>query len=70
MNLLLRWLVWAVLWFIGLSFAFVILYRFVPVPVTATMVLNGDGITKDWDPLSRIDRNMVDAAIAAEDGKF
>jgi len=38
--------------------------------VTATMVLNGDGITKDWEPLSRIDRNMVDAAIAAEDGKF
>ena len=70
MNLVLRWLVWAVLWFIGLSFAFVILYRFVPVPVTATMVLNGDGITKDWEPLSRIDRNMVDAAIAAEDGKF
>jgi len=70
MNLVLRWLVWAVLWFIGLSFAFVILYRFVPVPVTATMVLNGDGITKDWEPLSRIDRNMVEAAIAAEDGKF
>ena len=70
MNLVLRWLVWAVLWFIGLSFAFVILYRFVPMPVTATMVLNGDGITKDWEPLSRIDRNMVDAAIAAEDGKF
>jgi monofunctional biosynthetic peptidoglycan transglycosylase len=70
MNLVLRWLVWAVLWFIGLSFAFVILYRFVPVPVTATMVLNGDGITKDWEPLSRIDRKMVDAAIAAEDGKF
>ena len=45
MNLVLRWLVWAVLWFIGLSFACVILYRFVPVPVTATIVLIGDGIT-------------------------
>ena len=69
-NRLLRFVVWAILWFIGLSFALVILYRFVPVPVTATMVLDGNGITKSWEPLSRIDRAMVDAAIAAEDGKF
>jgi monofunctional biosynthetic peptidoglycan transglycosylase len=66
----LRFLVWAVIWFVGLSFALVILFRFVPVPVTATMVMDGNGITKDWEPLSRIDRNMVDAAIAGEDGKF
>ena len=47
-----------------------ILYRFVPPPVTATMVMDPNGITKDWEPLSRIDRNMVAAVIAAEDGKF
>jgi len=66
----LRFLVWAMLWFVGLSFALVILYRFVPVPVTATMLLDGHGITKDWEPLNRIDPNMVRAVIAGEDGKF
>lgn len=59
-----------ILWFIGLSLAFVLIFKFVPVPVTATMVMNGDGITKDWEPLSNIDRNMVSAVIAGEDGKF
>ncbi len=66
----LRFLVWAVIWFAGLSFALVIAYRFVPVPVTATMLMDENGITKDWTPLSRIDRNMVSAVIAGEDGKF
>jgi monofunctional biosynthetic peptidoglycan transglycosylase len=66
----LRFLFWTVLWFVGLSFALVIVYRLVPVPVTATMVMDGNGITKDWTPLSRIDRNMVSAVIAGEDGKF
>lgn len=56
--------------FIGLSLALVLLFKFVPVPVTATMVLDGNGITKNWEPLSQIDRNMVRAVIAAEDGKF
>ena len=66
----LRFLVWALIWFVGLSFALVILFRFVPVPVTATMLMDENGVTKDWTPLSRIDRNMVAAVIAAEDGKF
>ena len=66
----LRFLVWAMLWFVGLSFALVILYRFVPVPVTATMLLDEHGITKDWEPLNRIDPNIVRAVIAGEDGKF
>jgi monofunctional glycosyltransferase len=66
----LRFLVWALIWFVGLSFALVLLFRFVPVPVTATMLMDEHGITKDWTPLSRIDRNLVAAVIAAEDGKF
>ena len=66
----LRYIVLAFVWFLIASVGLVILYRFVPPPVTATMLLDGNGITKDWEPLSRIDRNMVSAAIAAEDGKF
>src|SRR6187399_1513808 len=66
----LRFLVLAIVWFVGLSFALVIVFRFVPVPVTATMLMDEHGIAKDWTPLSRIDRNMVRAVIAGEDGKF
>ena len=67
---LLRFLVWIVVWFLGLSLAGVLLFRFVPVPVTATMLMDEHGFTKDWTSLSRIDRDMVSAVIAAEDGKF
>ncbi|MBM0170006.1 monofunctional biosynthetic peptidoglycan transglycosylase [Altererythrobacter sp. C41] len=59
-----------VLWFVGLSLLLVVVYRFVPPPVTVTMLLDENGITKDWEPLSNIDRNLVAAVIAAEDGKF
>lgn len=59
-----------ILGFVALSIALVLLFAVVPPPVTATMVMDENGITKDWTPLSRIDRDMVDAVIAAEDGKF
>ncbi|RIV77968.1 monofunctional biosynthetic peptidoglycan transglycosylase [Pelagerythrobacter aerophilus] len=59
-----------VLWFVGLSLALVVVYRFVPPPVTVTMLLDERGMTKDWESLSNIDRNLVAAVIAAEDGKF
>ncbi len=59
-----------ILGFVGLSLLLTVLFRFVPVPVTATMLMDGRGITKDWEPLSNIDRNLVRAVIASEDGKF
>jgi monofunctional biosynthetic peptidoglycan transglycosylase len=55
---------------VALSLAWVLAYRFVPVPLTVTMVTDPNGFTKDWTPLSSIDRNMVDAAIAGEDSRF
>lgn len=61
--------------FIALSLALVVLFKWLPVPVTATMVLDPKvwdegGLTKDWESLGNIDRNLVRAVIAAEDGKF
>jgi monofunctional biosynthetic peptidoglycan transglycosylase len=56
--------------FVLLSLVMVVLYRFVPPPTTITMLTDANGATRDWTPLERIDRNMVAAAIAAEDGKF
>ncbi len=58
---------------IVLSVLWVAVYRFVPPPITATMVsdlMAGRGATRDWMPISQIDRDMVRAAIGAEDSKF
>ena len=66
----LRFLVKLLLGFVGLSLVLVLVFRFLPVPVTATMLMDENGMTRDWEPLSRIDRNMVSAVIAGEDGKF
>jgi len=59
-----------VIWFLAISIGLTLVYRFVPVPITVTMIADENGFTKDWTSLSRIDRNMVSAVIAAEDGKF
>ncbi|KQT33489.1 monofunctional biosynthetic peptidoglycan transglycosylase [Sphingomonas sp. Leaf412] len=68
-----RFLSKIVLWFVVVSVVWVGLYRFVPPPITFTMVgdlLGGHSITKDWTPLSRIDPDMPRAAIAGEDSRF
>jgi len=67
------WLVRLVLGFIVISLLWVLLYRFVPPPITATMAgdfVAGRGVAKDWMSIDEIDRDMVRAAIAAEDSKF
>ncbi|GGD57679.1 monofunctional biosynthetic peptidoglycan transglycosylase [Erythrobacter arachoides] len=67
---ILRFIAKFVLGFVLLSLVLVIVLRFVPVTYTATMLMDERSVTRDWEPLSRIDRNMVSAVIAAEDGKF
>ena len=64
------WIAKAIGWFVALSIGLTVLYKWVPVPVTLTMIMDPNGFEKDWTPLSRIDRNMVAAAIAGEDAKF
>jgi monofunctional biosynthetic peptidoglycan transglycosylase len=67
------WIVKLVVAFFAISILWVLAYRFVPPPITATMigdVVTGRGLHKDWMPISEIDRDMVRAAIAAEDSKF
>ncbi len=60
----------AILWFLAISLGLVILFKFVPVPYTATMVMDENSISKDWESLDNIDPNLVAAVIAAEDSKF
>ena len=67
------WIVKLILAFLIISALWVLAYRFVNPPVTITMlgdVLAGRGAHKEWMPITKIDRDMVRAAIAAEDGKF
>jgi monofunctional biosynthetic peptidoglycan transglycosylase len=67
------WLIRIVFGLIIFSILWVLAYRFVPPPVTATMLgdlFAGRGIEKDWMSLDEMDRDMVRASIAAEDSKF
>jgi len=68
-----RWIVRLVVAFFVISILWVLAYRFINPPITVTMIgdeLAGRGATREWMPISQIDRGMVRAAIAAEDGKF
>ena len=67
------WVVKGVFLFILVSLGWVLLYRFVNPPLTLTMagdMIGGRSVTREWMSLERIDRDMVRAAIAAEDSKF
>src|SRR5262245_14303352 len=67
------WIWRIIMWLFLLSLLLVVVYRFVPPPITATMVgdvVAGRGLHKDWMSLNEMDRDMVRAAIGAEDGKF
>jgi monofunctional glycosyltransferase len=67
---LIRFIFRAIIWFIIISLALVFIFRFVPVPITSTMLFDGNGAERDWEPLSNISPNLARAVIAAEDGKF
>lgn len=66
------------LWFIGLSVLSVIVFRWVPVPVTPLMLSRyieywGDdkvGLNHDWVPIEEISENLQKAVIASEDDTF
>jgi len=67
------WIIKLIIIFLIGSVLWVLAYRFVNPPITFTMlsdVFAGRGATREWMPISEIDRDMVRAAIAAEDGKF
>ena len=70
---ILRILLRAGLIFVATSVLWVGLYRFVPPPITWTMVGDmaaGNGATRDWMSLAAMDPDMARAAIAGEDSRF
>lgn len=74
-----KWIVRGLLLFFVTSLGFVLLYRFVPVPLTPLMVLRSVeslfdekfvGIEKDWVPLEDISPSVQKAILKAEDYRF
>jgi monofunctional biosynthetic peptidoglycan transglycosylase len=67
------WVVKLIVAFFLISTLWVLAYRFINPPITVTMigdVVAGRGATRDWMPIEQTDRDMVRAAIAAEDSTF
>jgi monofunctional biosynthetic peptidoglycan transglycosylase len=70
---ILGWIIRIVLAFLMISVLWVLAYRFINPPITPNMaidIVSGRGATRDWMPITKIDRDMVRAAIAAEDDRF
>ena len=70
---ILRWILKLIVALVMISVLWVLAYRFVNPPITATMLgdmFAGRGAARDWMPISQIDRDIVRGAIAAEDSKF
>ncbi len=73
-------LLWTLfLWFAGLSIFSVIIFKWLPVPITPLMItravehkLDGKDMvcSHDWESLENISTNMQKAVIASEDGNF
>ncbi len=66
-------------WFFIISILSVILFRFIPVPITPLMItrcidqkIAGKEMTlsHDWEPIENISPNLQKAVIASEDGTF
>jgi monofunctional biosynthetic peptidoglycan transglycosylase len=58
---------------VAVPVSLVILYRFVPPPITILMVqrmFEGKGLERDWVPMRQISPHLVRAVIAAEDARF
>jgi monofunctional biosynthetic peptidoglycan transglycosylase len=78
-NKIVQFLRKVVLWFFGISFGLVLLFKFVPVPYTPLMLtrsienkLAGNDMvcSHDWVPIDHISKNLQKAVIASEDGRF
>lgn len=68
-----RWILRLAALFVAVSIVMTAIYETLPVPITWLMMLRvveGDGLSKDWEPLDSISPELVRAVIAAEDTRF
>ncbi|AWG21066.1 monofunctional biosynthetic peptidoglycan transglycosylase [Flavobacterium faecale] len=78
-NMIKKFFLKLILGFFGISIFFVVLFKFVPVPLTPLMIIRiienkssgQDAVfSHDWEPLENISTNLQKAVIASEDGLF
>ncbi|MEE9434130.1 MAG: monofunctional biosynthetic peptidoglycan transglycosylase [Sphingorhabdus sp.] len=67
---LFRFFLKVIVYFILISVGLTLAYKFLPVPITATMLLDDNGARRDWTSIDDISPNMVRGVISAEDSKF
>ncbi len=76
---ILKILLYLIIGFFGSTIFFVLLYKFVPPPITPLMVVRlleepvkgqTQRLYKDWVPLSEISLNLQTAVVASEDNRF
>jgi len=68
-----RWILRFAALVFAISIMMTAIYEHVPVPVTWLMLLRvvqGDGLTRDWEPIENISPELIRAVIAAEDTRF
>lgn len=79
MKKIIQFVLVSILWFFGITILWVVIYRFVPPPITFLMIQrltvqtfgNEDvRFKKDWERLNNISDNLKKAVIAAEDANF
>lgn len=69
----LTWLAKALFYIFLVTLGWAIVYRFVPVPVTATQIsdyMSGETVYRGWTPIEQISPNLPRAVISSEDAKF
>jgi monofunctional glycosyltransferase len=59
-----------ILAFLLSSFLWVLAYKWVNPPITATMLFDSNGAAREWIGIGEVDREMVRAVIAGEDAKY
>jgi monofunctional biosynthetic peptidoglycan transglycosylase len=76
---ILQWFKWILIGFFTLSLLTVVVFRFVPPPVTPLMIKRAiirasEGkkplISKDWKRLNNISPHLIQAVVASEDNRF
>jgi monofunctional glycosyltransferase len=68
-----RFLIWALMLVLLVPLGLLVLFRFVPVPLTPLMVIRlaeGEELHKTWVPMARIAPALRQAVVAAEDNRF
>lgn len=68
-----RWILRLAALMVAISIMMAAIYEHAPVPITWLMLLRivqGDGLTKDWEPIENISPELIRAVIAAEDTRF